>query len=240
MSAAHVLRRILVVEDDDDLRGLLERVLADAGCEVVSAADGAQAIELLHARPVALVLLDLVLPIADGWAVLAHVRTLDPRPRVVVTSVRTEYDVYRRAAAEGVAAFVEKPFSIRGVAETCLEVLAHRRPERAYGQDRRDAPRHLVRLPARVTAEHGAWSATAEMLDFSVGGARVAVGEPLPASPDVTLGLDTPDGRPLALEGRVRWRVPVSRGFAYGLSFVSLSPEDRTRLLCLAPMPSAS
>ena len=59
--------RVLVVEDDDDIRSLLAELLEEEGYEVVSAADGRQGLDRAHERPPDLILLDLMMPVMNGW-----------------------------------------------------------------------------------------------------------------------------------------------------------------------------
>jgi DNA-binding response OmpR family regulator len=62
-----VMARVLVVEDERDIREAVEAVLVDEGYEVVGACDGADALQKLHACHPGLVLLDLMMPRMDGW-----------------------------------------------------------------------------------------------------------------------------------------------------------------------------
>jgi CheY-like chemotaxis protein len=222
-------RTVLVVEDDEDLRVLVARIFSDSGYEVEQAGDGSGAIEAMHARRPDLVLLDLMLPGLDGWEVLRHLRTLAEPPPVVVMTVQTESDTYLRASQEGAAAYLEKPFSVLSLLETCTEVLrAGRRP---VAQDRRDLPRRILRVPTQVLYEEGGWHTDGELVDLSAHGARVAVDTPLPGQDGLRVAFDLP-GMPerMSLESRVRWRIPVARGFNYGLSFVNLAPETERRI----------
>src|SRR6188508_1918037 len=115
--------RVLVVEGDADLRTLIWRLFADARHEVAVAADGAGAIEKVHALRPELVVLDLVLPGLDGWAVMRSIQKLPAPPPVVLMSVETQSENYTRALASGVAAYVEKPFSVVDLLATCERVV---------------------------------------------------------------------------------------------------------------------
>lgn len=84
-------RRILVVDDDDDIRSLLEQLLTSAGYSVEAAADGRAALRAFHARPADVVVLDLSMPAGmDGWEALPRLRRLLPDARIVVLSAFPE------------------------------------------------------------------------------------------------------------------------------------------------------
>jgi CheY-like chemotaxis protein len=102
-------QRILLVDDDADVRDTLSRLLAVFGYEVESAHDGAAALQLLRAglRP-AVLLLDLTMPNVDGHRFRAIVGGDPDLARIPIVIVTAD----RRATAEslGVAALVRKPF----------------------------------------------------------------------------------------------------------------------------------
>jgi two-component system, cell cycle response regulator len=83
--------RVLVVDDSDTVRALVAMVLADAGHDVDEAADGLRALELARAAPPDVVLLDLQMPVLDGWGVLAALRA-DPELAEVPVVVLTQAD----------------------------------------------------------------------------------------------------------------------------------------------------
>ncbi|WP_437726085.1 response regulator [Sorangium sp. So ce861] len=114
--------RILVVEDDLDIRSILSQLLAFEGYEVEEAADGAEALALLRKDgPPALILLDLMMPIMDGWQLRAELQrdpVLSSVPVVIVSAdVRAEQEASRLC----VAGLLKKPLQI----EPLLE-LVHR------------------------------------------------------------------------------------------------------------------
>ncbi|HEY2434673.1 MAG TPA: response regulator [Vicinamibacterales bacterium] len=83
---------LVVVEDDDDLRRLLEHVLVFDGYQVITAAHGAEALQILNRVTPSLVVLDLVLPWTNGVEVLASMRSterLRSVPVVVITGTAT-------------------------------------------------------------------------------------------------------------------------------------------------------
>ena len=103
---------ILIVDDDPSIRQALARELALAGYDAISAADGLEGKALFEERRPDLVITDLAMPRADGFALLAAVRRIDATP-VLVLSVRGEEEDKVRALDLGADDYVTKPFSLR-------------------------------------------------------------------------------------------------------------------------------
>ena len=103
--------RVLVVDDEPDIRMLTRMMLEGAGHEVIEAPNGEKALEILDTETPSLILLDIRLPGIDGWAVLERVtaRTQDPVP-VVMMSAHSSEQTLARAAKEGSAGYLVKPF----------------------------------------------------------------------------------------------------------------------------------
>jgi DNA-binding NtrC family response regulator len=104
--------RVLVVEDRDSLRRLLERALRQEGYEVVVAGDGREGIRLLRQGGCDLVLTDLKLPGADGLEVLRAARDASPPPPVVVMTAHGSVAAAVEAMKLGAVDFLEKPVEI--------------------------------------------------------------------------------------------------------------------------------
>lgn len=105
--SAHARRRILLVEDDDDVRTLLQATFAENDFELLEAADGERALELFGERRPELVVLDWQLPGRSGREVLAELKSGTPAPRVLVLTA----DARASVDAAGADAFLTKPFS---------------------------------------------------------------------------------------------------------------------------------
>jgi CheY-like chemotaxis protein len=103
--------RVLVVEDDPELRSLIELLLLDAGYRVVTARDGLEALERLAEHLPGVILLDMRMPRMDGWVFAREFRTRYGRsaPIVVVTAAE---DARQRAAEIQADAFLGKPFEL--------------------------------------------------------------------------------------------------------------------------------
>ncbi|HYH09969.1 MAG TPA: response regulator [Thermoanaerobaculia bacterium] len=110
-------KRILIVDDDDAIRALLQTVLRRRGYQVETARNGAEAIERMASCRYALLVLDLMMPIMNGWDVLDHVGalTLAQRPLVLVLTAGIEP---RRFDSELVVGLIQKPFDIELLVDT--------------------------------------------------------------------------------------------------------------------------
>jgi CheY-like chemotaxis protein len=109
--------RVLVVDDEPQVVWMLQFGLEADGYETLAARDGAAALQAVREHRPNVVLLDVMMPVMDGWAVLEHLRSLpkDDRPRVVVLSARSGRDDRAKAAELGADAFVAKPFNVDDV-----------------------------------------------------------------------------------------------------------------------------
>jgi DNA-binding response OmpR family regulator len=101
--------RILVVDDDTDIRLLLRELLERAGYAVDEAQDGREALRTLFTTPPALVILDVTMPDMDGYQTLERIRDLSDVPVLMLTARTQELEKVRGLAA-GADDYVAKPF----------------------------------------------------------------------------------------------------------------------------------
>lgn len=113
---------ILVVDDDESILDVVLLTLEFEGFQTRSASDGAQALEILERDNPALVLLDMRMPVMDGWGFARAIaeRGIDV-PIIVMTAAQ---DARRWAEEIGADAYVEKPFDLGKLVETINRVLA--------------------------------------------------------------------------------------------------------------------
>jgi CheY-like chemotaxis protein len=119
---------ILVVDDEFSVAEVLQSVLADAGHEVVTAVNGRQGLELLGQRRPDLVLLDFMMPIMDGPALLKAMKQDPPcrnLPAVVMSSLPES--TVAEAARGMYTAFLRKPFKLTAVTNTVKTVLGRQK-----------------------------------------------------------------------------------------------------------------
>ncbi|MFA6242093.1 MAG: PAS domain S-box protein [Candidatus Hydrogenedentales bacterium] len=104
--------RILLVDDEPQIRALGKRMLEKLGFEVITAGDGREAVESFRERKefLDLVLLDLTMPIMGGEEAFHELRSIAPGIRIVISSGYTEHEVAGRFAGEEIDGFVQKPY----------------------------------------------------------------------------------------------------------------------------------
>jgi DNA-binding response OmpR family regulator len=114
---------IVIVEDDPDALLMLRMNLEAVGFDTSLAADGGTAIRRILAEHPDVVLLDLMLPVLDGWSVLAELGSQGDAPPIVVCSARTAPRDRRRAYDMGADVFLAKPFEVPELLEALRSVL---------------------------------------------------------------------------------------------------------------------
>ena len=106
------MRRILIAEDDRRVRESLERALTLEGYEVVTAGDGAKALELHAEQPADLLLLDVSMPNADGLSVCRRIRERGDQTPVLMLTARHEVQDRVAGLDAGADDYVVKPFAL--------------------------------------------------------------------------------------------------------------------------------
>ena len=115
-------KKVLAVDDDADLLGLLQAVLVRAGFDVIVASDGPEALRSIDVERPDLMVLDLTMPKMGGLAVLEHLKGRERGPRVVCLTGRTDAHPREKAWALGVDDYVTKPFGVKRIVEVVNEV----------------------------------------------------------------------------------------------------------------------
>lgn len=101
-------KRILIVEDERPLSHALELKLQHEGYEVVVASDGQECVKLVSEQQFDAVLLDLIMPVMDGFQVLEHLRQLPAMPAVFVLSNLSQQEDEQRVLSLGARKFFIK------------------------------------------------------------------------------------------------------------------------------------
>jgi DNA-binding response OmpR family regulator len=106
------LTRILVVDDEEEIRALLVEVLQGRGFEVVTAEDGAAALEQVPRQQPAVILLDLTMPRLNGLEALPEIKRLDPEVPVIICTAHADLPTAVRAMKLGAYDYITKPFDM--------------------------------------------------------------------------------------------------------------------------------
>jgi CheY-like chemotaxis protein len=115
--------RVLVAEDDPAIRHLLTEAFEEEGYEVRAAENGLAALDAVRRCPPSVIVLDLMMPVMDGWEFRARQLELDAAADVPVVVLSAANDLPRQGRMLGAAAVIEKPFELEAVLST-VESLA--------------------------------------------------------------------------------------------------------------------
>ena len=130
--------RVLIIDDDDALCDAIREVLRERYA-VASARHGAAALELVKVHEPALILLDLRMPIMDGWSFVQQYRRVAAVPaRVVVMSGAS--DLAQAARQLGADGYLRKPFDLRALDTLVAAELARRSTPSTISADRSSSP----------------------------------------------------------------------------------------------------
>ena len=123
---------ILVVDDQEGVRGLLRRELTERGHTVLEAADGAEALHLVRRRngAVHLIFSDVVMPQMNGTELATHIGVEFPDVPVILMSAFTPAGVARVGVGESLVPVLQKPFDPTQLAELVQLALEHPVPHR--------------------------------------------------------------------------------------------------------------
>jgi DNA-binding response OmpR family regulator len=122
------MKKIMIVEDDDNIRELLEMYFSKAGFEIIQAADGKTALDLFESEKPHIVILDLMLPVIDGIAVAREIKKNTNIPILMLTAKAEESDKIRGLEI-GADDYVTKPFSPKEVVLRVKNILKRSYPD---------------------------------------------------------------------------------------------------------------
>ncbi len=116
--------RILLAEDDNSMRGFLERALAKAGYDVIAFPNGAEAFERLKEEAFTLLLTDIVMPRMDGIELARRASELDPELKIMFITGFAAVTLNNDSAAPKDARVLSKPFHLKDLVREVDRLLA--------------------------------------------------------------------------------------------------------------------
>jgi|YelNatPaOPRAMG01_1025707.scaffolds.fasta_scaffold00024_23 DNA-binding response OmpR family regulator len=125
------MKKILIIEDEEAIRFILEKRLSDAGYFVISAEDGIEGLNKLRKENPDLIVLDLMLPGLDGYQICSLIKR-DRRYAhipVLILTARIQQKDYEMAMAVGADAFLTKPFESQVLLNKIAELLKNNKKE---------------------------------------------------------------------------------------------------------------
>ncbi len=118
--------KLLLVDDDREHAQALGKILGDAGCLVITAGDGHEALVILKDQPVDLVITDLKMPRKNGLDLLREIRAMSADIPVVVITAYGEWTTYLQAMNIGAVDYLTKPVRRHDILLTIRKALARR------------------------------------------------------------------------------------------------------------------
>jgi DNA-binding NtrC family response regulator len=109
---------VLLVDDEETIRGIGTKMLKVLGFNVVTANDGQEAVEVYKARAdISFVVLDLTMPHMDGEQCFRELRMSNPDVKVIMSSGFSEVEVTHKFVGKGLAGFIQKPYKLSALKE---------------------------------------------------------------------------------------------------------------------------
>ena len=117
------MAKILVIDDEPNVRALLDVILRSKGHAVILADNGWAGLQLYNQEHPDVIFLDLNMPKLDGMAVLKQIRNVDPKQPVIVLTGDTKPETERQVRALGVSEYIVKGSSLHAVEDTLKRLL---------------------------------------------------------------------------------------------------------------------
>lgn len=119
------LETILIIEDEDHLRGLLQAIIEEEGYKVIATTDGLEAVEIFrnHHDTISLVITDMGLPKMGGWEAFQEMKKIDPNVRTIMASGFLAVSLRNEMLKAGAKDFIQKPYAPEIILEKIRDVL---------------------------------------------------------------------------------------------------------------------
>jgi len=122
------MAKVLVIDDEQGIRNLLDTLLRRKGYDVVLAESGRKGLELFRRERPDVIVLDLKMPEMDGLTVLRQIHSLDPKKPVIILTGAGTAETEQQVRALGVTEYVEKEFSLHLLGDSLKRLLNNPNP----------------------------------------------------------------------------------------------------------------
>ncbi len=197
---------VLVLDDDNALRNLVEQCLTRAGCNVMTAREGGEGLQILLSHRFDVVVTDLMMEPMDGITFLSEALRIWPWMGVVVFSGYIQDELRERAAAVGVHTILEKPVSFRELTEN---VLAEARRMRSRIAGSNHVSLDHIQYQLSILRENTRTAMEATSLEQALGNLSRDLGQALPSVATAILSRQDKDGKAIMV-GTLRRAVTPS------------------------------
>ncbi|MBT8484136.1 MAG: response regulator [Phycisphaerales bacterium] len=116
-------KRVLIVDDDEDILGSIDLVMRAEGAETTTVTDGNAAVSFIHSTRPDVVVLDMMLPKRSGFLVLEKIKSEPDAPVIVMITANQGKRHMAYAKTLGVDAYLTKPVSLQRLVDTVVELL---------------------------------------------------------------------------------------------------------------------
>jgi C4-dicarboxylate-specific signal transduction histidine kinase/CheY-like chemotaxis protein len=114
---------VLLVDDEETVRGIGKDMLQEFGFTTITANDGREAVEIFKTTPgISFVILDLTMPHMDGEQCFRELRQLKPDVKVIMSSGFSEHEVTQKFMGKGLAGFIQKPYKLSALKEAIQKI----------------------------------------------------------------------------------------------------------------------
>lgn len=124
--------RIMIIEDDKEMRSLLKDFLEEEGFETDSASNGVDALRMLSKDYFDLVITDIRMPGLTGLDILPRIRRLKPEIPIIVMTAYGSDDVRRRSLERGATIYLEKPIHLSKLRAVIREMVLRKSSEQTW------------------------------------------------------------------------------------------------------------
>ena len=136
LESVHSNARILIIEDDEEMRSLLDDFCVEEGFETDSISNGHEALGILIRKPFDLIMTEIRMPGSTGLDILPRIRTLQPAVPIIVMTAFGSDEVHQRAYGREATVYLEKPIHFQKLRELIHQIiLSHRAPLSPTGRE---------------------------------------------------------------------------------------------------------